>query len=337
MKNNRDIFIIAEAGVNHNGKLPLAKKLVDAACKAGADAVKFQTFKAGRIVSRSAPKAAYQKETTAADETQLAMIKRLELSYEAHTELFKYCRRKKILYLSTPFDLESIDFLDRLGVTLFKLPSGEITNMPYLSRIGCLKKRVLLSTGMATMREVENAVKILVAAGTPRNKITLLQCTSEYPAPYEDVNLKAMKSMHDKTGLDVGYSDHTLGIEASIAAAALGAVVIEKHFTLDRKMPGPDHKASISVKELVAMVRAIRNVERALGNGVKRPADAELGNRKVARKSIVAARRIEKGEVFTAENLDIKRPGTGVSPMRWSSVIGRRARRSFDEDELIWL
>jgi len=334
MTNNKT-FIIAEAGVNHNGSLELAKKLIDAAAAAGADAVKFQSFKAEKVVSRYAKKAEYQKQTTDASESQLDMIRKLELNEHAHKELFDYCRSKNIIFLSSPFDHDSIDLLNKLGLKIFKIPSGEITNLPYLRKIGCLKKQVILSTGMADLGEIEDALDVLVSSGTPLDEITVLHCNTEYPTPMQDVNLKAMQTIARAFGVQVGYSDHTLGIEVPIAAVAMGATVIEKHFTLDKSMEGPDHRASLEPEELEAMVKAIRNIEKALGNGIKKPSPSELGNKPIARKSIVAAKEIKKGEVFTGENLTVKRPGNGISPMRWDEVIGRKAGRDYKVDEII--
>jgi len=333
MKQN--IFIIAEAGVNHNGDVKLAKKLVDTAADAGADAVKFQTFKADQLVSKEAPKADYQQQTTDADESQLEMIRKLELSEAGHRELRSYCAVKNIQFLSTPFDFPSIDFLEELGLNIYKIPSGEITNLPYLRKIGSLKKEIILSTGMATLEEVRTALDVLVSSGTPRSKITVLHATTEYPTPFEDVNLSAMQAMGSDLGVRVGYSDHTLGIEIPIAAAALGACVIEKHFTLDRGMAGPDHKASLEPDELKAMVQAVRRIECAMGDGVKKPSASEQKNISVARKSIVATCAIEFGELFTTKNLTAKRPGTGVSPMQWDEIVGRKASRNYRKDEQI--
>lgn len=327
------VFIIAEAGINHNGDIENAKRLICEAKNAGADAVKFQTFKSEKVISKFAQKAEYQKQTTGKDETQLDMVRKLELPYNDFILLKKYCDKLGIIFMSTPFDLESIDFLDRLNLDIFKVPSGEITNLPYLLKIGKLKKKVILSTGMSTLNEINVAVKVLNDNGT--HKITLLHCNTEYPTPYEDVNLQAMLTIKDTFNLEVGYSDHTLGVEIPIAAAAMGASVIEKHFTLDRNMEGPDHKASLEPDELKAMVRAIRNVEVALGNGVKKPSKSEMRNMTIARKSIIAKRNIKKGEVFTEENLTVKRPGNGISPMRWYEIIGKSAIRDFEEDELI--
>ncbi len=336
--NNKTIsvFIIAEAGVNHNGSLDLAKKMIDAAVEAGADAIKFQTFQAERVVSRYAPKAEYQKEKTAEGESQLEMIKKLELGAAAHQELIAYCARKSILFLSTPFDLESVDLLDSLGLDIFKIPSGEITNLPYLRKIGALKKAVFLSTGMADMGEIKDALGVITGAGTRLEEITVLHCNTAYPTPFEDVNLRAMLTIKAEfPGVNIGYSDHTLGIEIPIAAAAMGATVIEKHFTLDRNMEGPDHRASLESSELKAMVSAIRKVEEALGDGIKTASPSELKNRPVVRKSIVAAREIYKGELLTEDNLAVKRPGTGISPMQWDGIIGQRACRAYKQDDLI--
>ena len=329
------VFIIAEAGVNHNGSIALAKKLIDVASEAGADAVKFQTFKAEKLVSKNAPKAAYQQETTDATESQFEMIKKLELDVNAHKELMTYCKQKHIMFLSTPFDHDSIELLNNLGLEIFKIPSGEITNLPYLRHIGSLKKRVIMSTGMADIGEIEDALDVLITAGTPKENITILHANTMYPTPMEDVNLRAMQTIACTFGCDVGYSDHTLGIDVPIAAVAMGAKVIEKHFTLDKTMEGPDHKASLEPDELKAMVQAIRNIEKALGTGIKKPSPSERPNIEVARKSIVAARPIKKGELFTEENLTIKRPGNGISPMRWDEIIGTEAQKDYKVDELI--
>ncbi len=329
------IFIIAEAGVNHNGSLKLAKKLIDVAAEAGADAVKFQTFQADKLVSKTAQKAQYQKQTTDAVETQYEMIKRLELDTEAHHELIAYCNTKKILFLSTPFDHESIDLLDKLGMEIFKIPSGEITNLPYLRRIGSLNKQVILSTGMADLGEIEDALDVLTTAGTPKENITVLHATTEYPCPIDEVNLYAIQTISRAFNIKTGYSDHTNGIEVPIAAAAIGATVIEKHFTLDKTMEGPDHKASLEPDELIAMVKAIRNVEKALGNGIKKPSPSEIKNMSIARKSIVALRPIQKGEVLSSDNMTVKRPGNGINPMRWDEIIGTIASKNYTEDETI--
>ena len=328
-------LIIAEAGVNHNGDLNLAKQLIDAAVTAGADVVKFQTFNANRLVTRTAKKADYQAQTTNSEETQHDMLQRLELTEAMHHELIVYCKTRNIVFLSTGFDIESVDLLVSLGQECFKIPSGEITNLPYLRHIGQLGKTVILSTGMATMGDVEAAIEVLENAGTPRSKLTVLHCTTEYPTPMNEVNLRTMQSIKSAFGVAIGYSDHTQGIEVSIAAVAMGATVIEKHFTLDCNLPGPDHKASLEPAELIAMVTAIRNIEVALGDGIKRLAPSEARNKTVVRKSLVASRVIKAGEVFTAENLTVKRPGTGISPMRWDEVLGKKALREFIEDELI--
>jgi N-acetylneuraminate synthase len=331
-------IIIAEAGVNHNGDIDLAKKLVVEAAAAGADLVKFQTFLANKIVSSTAPKAEYQKRTTDSGESQFEMIQKLELSRESHEVLIEECRRQGIGFFSTAFDSESFDMLLDLGcVNLIKIPSGEITNLPLLRYMTRFGKPVLLSTGMANLGEVESAIQVIEASGTPRQLITILHCTTEYPTPMEDVNLRAMVSMKQALGVAVGYSDHTPGIEVAIAATALGATVIEKHFTLDRNLPGPDHKASLEPHELKAMVNAIRNIEVALGDGIKQASRIELKNKPIARKSIVARREINAGELFSEDNLAAKRPGTGISPMFWDEIIGKIARRNFAVDELIEL
>lgn len=329
------VFIIAEAGVNHNGKLDIAKRLVDEAALAGADAVKFQTFRAEKLVCKSVRKAAYQMETTDKDESQLEMLKKLELTPEMHEELMEYCRQKGILFLSTPFDLDSLHYLVAQGMDIIKLSSGEITNYPFLRETGKMKKEVILSSGMSTLDEVESAVRVLKENGS--GAVTVLHCNTEYPTPYEDVNLRAMTAIREKLGIAVGYSDHTRGIEVAVAAAALGAEVIEKHFTLDRNMEGPDHKASLEPDELKSMVRAVRNIERALGSGRKEPSESEKRNIGVVRKSIVAKCDIGAGELFSEDNLTTKRPGSGISPMQWEQVIGRKAKRKFSEDELIEL
>lgn len=330
-----DIFIIAEAGVNHNGDIQLANKLIDAAKSAGADAVKFQTFKAESVVSKIAQKAEYQKRTTGTDESQLEMVKRLELSFCDFKKLKKYCEEKEILFLSTPFDFDSIDFLESLEMPIYKVPSGEITNLPYLMKIARIGKPVIMSTGMSDLDEVGSALDVLRDNGA--GTITLLHCNTQYPTPFEDANIKAMLTLKERFGVAVGYSDHTLGIEAPIAAVALGATVIEKHFTLDKNMEGPDHKASLDPHELKAMVTSIRNIEVALGDGIKRPSKSETPNKEVARKSIVARRNIVKGEIFTEDNLTVKRPGNGISPIKWFEVLGKKATRDFCEDELIEL
>jgi len=328
-------FIIAEAGVNHNGSLELAKRLVDVAVEAGADAIKFQTFKAEEVISKSAKKADYQIKTTGSKESQLELVKKLELTYNDFETLYYYCKEKGIIFMSTPFDIESARFLKDLGLEIFKIPSGEITNYLLLHEIGSYGKEVILSTGMADLGEIEDALDVLIEAGTPREKIIVLHCNTEYPTPYEDVNLRAMLTIKDAFKVKVGYSDHTLDIEIPIAAVALGAKVIEKHFTLDKHLPGPDHKASLEPEKLKKMVKAIRNVEKALGTGIKKPSQSELKNLPIVRKSIVARKKIRSGEIFSEENLAVKRPGTGISPMRWKEVIGRRASRDFEKDEII--
>ncbi|MBC8489755.1 MAG: N-acetylneuraminate synthase [Bacteroidetes bacterium] len=330
-----NVLIIAEAGINHNGSLKTAHKLIDVAVDAGADVVKFQTFTAEAVVSKGAAKAAYQKETTDAGESQYEMIRKLELDKEAHIELIAYCEQKGIEFLSSPFDHKSIDLLDDIELKRFKIPSGEITNLPYLRHIGSLGKPIILSTGMATLKEVEYALNVLEESGTPKSQITVLHCNTEYPTPMEDVNLKAMLTIRNELGVNIGYSDHTLGIEVPIAAVAMGATIIEKHFTLDRKLPGPDHAASLEPNELKEMVKAIRNIEKAMGDGIKKPSPSEIKNMPIARKSIVAKTLIKKGEIFTEENLTVKRPGTGISPMEWDNVIGKVANHNYYIDDII--
>lgn len=331
----KSVLIIAEAGVNYNGSLELACRMVDEAKRAGADIVKFQTGKAESVISKYAEKAEYQKETTGKDESQLEMIKKVLLKYEDFIPLKAYCEKVGIRFLSTPFDIESIRFLAQLGCSLWKIPSGEITNYPYLLEIAKTGKPIIMSTGMCTMEEIERAIHVLKTNGA--GDIRLLHCTTEYPAPYEDVNLKAMETLREAFGVEVGYSDHTKGIEIPVAAVAMGATIIEKHFTLDRNMDGPDHKASLEPDELCAMVTAIRHVEKALGTGAKEPAASEIKNINVARKSIVALKGIKKGEKFSVDNITTKRPGSGISPMRWNEVLGQCAKRNFREDELIEL
>lgn len=333
----RSTLIIAEAGVNHNGSIDLAKRLVSAAAEAGADFVKFQTFVAERIMTAYAPKAEYQIRNAGAVQTQREMAKSLELSREAHEILIDECRRCEIGFFSTGFDAESVDLLVELGLDCLKIPSGEITNLPYLRHVGRYRKRVILSTGMATLGEIEAALEAVEVAGTARENITVLHCTTEYPAPMADVNLRAMLTIRDAFGVSVGYSDHTVGIDVPIAAVALGATIIEKHFTLDRGLPGPDHQASLEPDQFKAMVSAIRNIEVALGDGIKRLSSGEVKNKPIVRKSLVAARAIRAGERFSETNLAVKRPGTGLSPMRWDEILGRKARRDFDPDELIEL
>lgn len=331
------IFIIAEAGVNHNGSLDTARAMIDAATEAGADAVKFQTFKADRIASSWAPKAAYQKRTSSPQETQAQMLKRLELAPQDFEDLFGHCQTRKVAFLSSVFDRESVDVLARIGLSTWKIPSGEITNLPLLRQVGARREKVILSTGMSCLGEIEAALGILTAAGTSRQNIVVLHCHTEYPTPYADTNLLAMCAIRDAFKIAVGYSDHTCGWEIPVAAVALGAHVIEKHFTLDRNMPGPDHHASLEPHELQAMVQAIRHVEQALGDGIKQPTETELKNRTIVRKSIVAAQSIRRGEFFTEENVTTKRPGTGLSPMMWDSVIGKTADKNFGQDEVISL
>ena len=335
----KKVIIIAEAGVNHNGDINNAKKLIDKAVEANVDYIKFQTFKTELCISKNAVKADYQIENTQnSSESQLEMVKKLELSFEQFVELEKYCQQKGVQFLSTGFDFESLEFLAGLGITIAKIPSGEITNLPYLRKIATLFSEVILSTGMATITEIKDAVKVLTDNGVSKDKITVLHCNTEYPTPMEDVNLKAMLHIQRELGVPVGYSDHTLGIEVPIAAVALGATVIEKHFTLDKTLPGPDHKASLEPEELKAMVMAIRNIEKAIGgSGLKEVSKSEAKNKPIARKSIVAAKKIVKGESFTIENLTVKRPGTGISPMQWDEVIGKTAKKDFEEDDLIEL
>ena len=334
MKRNK-VFIIAEAGVNHNGSIPLAKKLIDVAVLSGADAVKFQSFTATNLVTKIASKASYQLKVSNLDESQFDMIKKLELNEHNHKELIKYCNESKIMFLSTPFDIDSVNLLNNLNLEIIKIPSGEITNLPYLRHIGSLNKKVIISTGMSTLKEIGDALKILINAGTPKAKIIVLHANTMYPTPMKDVNLRAMQSIRDKFDISVGYSDHTLGIEVDIAAVALGASVIEKHFTLDKKMDGPDHAASLEPSELKAMVDAIRNIELAIGGEVKELTNSEKPNIDVARKSIVAKRFIKKGEVFSTNNLTTKRPGSGLSPMKWDSIIGTVAQRDYNLDDLL--
>ena len=329
------VFIIAEAGVNHNGSIELAKKLIDVASNAGADAVKFQSFKADNLVTKNAQKAIYQKKLTDLKESQFDMLKKLELSVQMHKELISYCDNKKIIFLSSAFDYESIELLNDLGLKIFKIPSGEITNLPYLRHIGRLNKKIILSTGMSKMSEIKNCLDILINSGTKKENITVLHANSEYPTPMEDVNLKAMVNIGNEFDINFGYSDHTLGIEVDIAAVAMGANCIEKHFTLDSNMEGPDHKASLEPNELKAMVTAIRNIELALGKKIKKPSKSELRNIKVVRKSIVAKTIIKKGEVFNEKNLTTKRPGGGTNPMKWDQIIGTKASKDYNKDELI--
>ena len=328
--------IIAEAGVNHNGSLELAKQLVDKAVDAGADYIKFQTFKTEKLVTKSAKQAEYQQRNIGSQEdSQFLMLKKLELSPEDHRILIDYCNKMGIKFFSTAFDFDSMDYLHSLKLDLWKIPSGEITNYPYLKKIASYHQPVILSTGMSTMEDIEACLKVLTDNGLTKDQITILHCNTEYPTPFEDVNLRAMQTIKERFGTQVGYSDHTKGIEVPIAAVALGATVIEKHFTLDRNMPGPDHKASLELDELKAMVSAIRNIEKALGSAEKKISDSERKNIAIARKSIVAATDIKKGEILTEENITVKRPGTGISPMRWEEVLGTKAVRDFQEDEII--
>jgi len=330
------VLIIAEAGVNHNGSIKMAKQLIDVATEAGADIVKFQTFKAGKLVSKAARQAEYQKANLKnMDDSQYNMLKKLELDEAMHIELIDYCQQKGITFLSTGFDEESVDMLDRLGVPFYKIPSGEITNKPYLQHIARKLKPVVISTGMADLNEIKEALDVLTGEGLDLSMITVLHCNTEYPTPMEDVNLKAMLTIKETFKVKVGYSDHTKGIEVAIAAVAMGAEVIEKHFTLDRNLPGPDHKASLEPDELKAMVSAIRNIELALGDGVKKASKSEIKNITLARKSIVAIKKIKKGEIFSTQNIASKRPGNGINPMRWDEIIGKKSIKEFKPDDLI--
>lgn len=333
----KHVMIIAEAGVNHNGSMENAFRLVDAAADAGVDYIKFQTFKAEKLVSGSAKKADYQIQNTRnSEETQLQMLKKLELSQEQHAEIIAYCQKKNIQFFSTAFDLDSLEYLHKVGLKMVKIPSGEITNLPYLRKAARLFKQVILSTGMTTISEIKDAVSVFTDAGIPKENITILHCNTEYPTPMDDVNLKAMLHIQEVFGTEIGYSDHTLGIEVPIAAVALGASIVEKHFTLDKTMNGPDHSASLEPDELKAMVSAIRNLEKALsGSGMKEVSPSEQKNMAIARKSIVATKEIHKGELFTEDNIGVKRPGTGISPMQWDEVIGKVSQQDFAEDELI--
>ena len=334
---NRDkVFIIAEAGVNHNGSLGRAMEMVAIAADAGADAVKFQTFKAETLVTKSAVKADYQKKTSARDESQFKMLKKLELSHGAHSELIKTCALNEIEFLSSPFDLEAIDMLKGLGIQKWKIPSGEITNLPYLRKIASFGQEIILSTGMADLEEIKAALLVFTKAEIPLNMITVLHCNTEYPTPFQDVNLNAMQTIKDSfPGVRVGYSDHTKGIEIPIAAVAMGATMIEKHFTLDKHLPGPDHNASLLPEELTQMIKAVRNIEMALGSSIKKPSCSEKKNIHIARKSIVAACSIAAGEIFTEDNLTVKRPGSGISPMKWDDIVGGTAGRNYKKDDLI--
>lgn len=333
------VLIIAEAGVNHNGSLENAFKLIDAAVEADVDYVKFQTFKSENLVSKAAKKADYQIQNTGnSTDSQYEMLKKLELSHENHELLIDYCKRKNIQFFSTAFDLDSLAYLKEIGLDLVKIPSGEITNLPYLRKAAQLFPKVIISTGMATLKEIKDAVQVFTAEGISKENISILHCNTEYPTPFEDVNLKAMLHIQKELGTEIGYSDHTLGIEVPIAAVALGAKVIEKHFTLDKTMEGPDHKASLEPEELKAMVSGIRNIEKSIkGDGLKKPSESETKNIAIARKSIVAKKDIAEGELFSEENITVKRPGNGISPMKWDEVIGKTATKNFNEDELITL
>jgi N-acetylneuraminate synthase len=333
--NQPSTLVIAEAGVNHNGDLQLARQLVDAAATAGADVVKFQTFQANQLATGRAEQAVYQQKALGQGESQLAMLQQLELKPEQHAQLLEHCKQRGIEFLSTAFDPPSIQLLSSLRMKRWKIPSGEITNLPYLRQIGSQGQSVILSTGMANLGEIEAVLEVLELAGTPRNQITVLHCTTEYPAPPQEVNLRAMQTIAQAFGVAVGYSDHTQGTEVPIAAVAMGATVIEKHLTLDRNLPGPDHQASLEPEEFAAMVRGIRTIEQALGDGIKRPTASEQANLPVVRKSLVAAQPIRAGELFSEANLTAKRPGIGISPMQWDAWIGRPACRDFAADELI--
>ncbi|MCX7548855.1 N-acetylneuraminate synthase [Xanthomarina sp. F1114] len=333
---NKKVIIIAEAGVNHNGNMDTAKQLIDVAAEAGVDYVKFQTFKTAKLVTKSAERAEYQNTNTKNSDSQYEMLKKLELSETDHLELIAYCQTKNVKFLSTGFDLDSLQFLANIGITLAKIPSGEITNLPYLEKMAELYSEFILSTGMANIQEVKDAYQVLIDAGVKPSNITILHCNTEYPTPMEDVNLKAMLHIERELDTTIGYSDHTLGIEVPIAAVALGATVIEKHFTLDRELPGPDHRASLEPTELKAMVLAIRNIEKAInGSGIKEPSPSEMKNRPIARKSIVASKLIKKGTIFSEENLTIKRPGTGINPMKWKMILGETATQDYGEDQQI--
>jgi N,N'-diacetyllegionaminate synthase len=333
----KPVIIIAEAGVNHNGSLAIAKQLIDAAAIAKVDYVKFQTFIPENVISKFAVKADYQKVTTGSDESQLDMVRKLQLSKEEHYILMDYCKQKQVKFLSTAFDLDSIDLLVELGVTIGKIPSGEITNYPYLVKMAKSFKSIIISTGMSNLSEIKDAIHVLVNNGQSLNSITILHCNTEYPTPMVDVNLFAIQTIKNELKTNVGYSDHTLGVEVPTAAVALGATIIEKHFTLDKNLDGPDHRASLEPKELVAMVNAIRNIEIALGDGNKIASNSETKNMAIARKSIVAKVNIKKGEVFTENNITVKRPGNGINPMEWNKVLGMVAGKNFEEDELISL
>ncbi len=331
----KNTLIIAEAGVNHNGSIDIAKEMIDVAALAGADFIKFQSFKAKNLLTKKSEKAIYQKKHSNINETQYQMLKNLELKSSDHIELIKYCEKSNIKFLSSPFDIESIELLNDLKIPIFKIPSGEITNYPYLNYISKLGKQIIMSTGMATLDEIKQALKVLMRGGVKIDDITVLHCNTEYPTPISDVNLNAMLTIQNSLGVNVGYSDHTLGLEIPIGAVALGAKVIEKHFTLDRSMSGPDHNASLNPDELKQMIKSIRIIEKALGNGIKKPTKSEKKNIEVARKSIVASRKIKIGEKFTSRNLCVKRPGSGISPMKWNEVIGMKSLRDYNKDDLI--
>ena len=333
--NKKKTFIIAEAGVNHNGSLKIAKKLILKAKIIGADAIKFQTFKAENLSTKNSPKADYQKKLTHKNETQFKMLKRLEFSKRMHHECMEYCKKLKIVFLSSAFDVDSLNVLKKLKLSVFKVPSGELTNYIYLKKLGSFNKKIYLSTGMANLKEINQAIKTLMKFGTKKRNITLLHCNTEYPTPFEDANLMSIITLKKKFNLEVGYSDHTVSIEASLAAVTLGASVIEKHFTLDKKMSGPDHLASLEVNEFKQLIKKIRNIEVSLGNGVKQASKSEKKNLKIVRKSIVAAKKIKKGEKFNYENLTAKRPGTGINPMNITKIIGKVAKRNFMPDEII--
>ncbi len=329
------VFIIAEAGVNHNGNLKTAFEMIDIAKNAGVDAIKFQTFTAEKLTCKNAAKAPYQKKLADQTETQYQMLKKYELNKEKHHLLINKCNSIELEFLSSPFDIPSICLLEELGLNTFKIPSGEITNYPYLKKIASLNKKVILSTGMSTMSEISDAIDVFLNFGTSKDNIVLMHCTTAYPTPITEVNLMAMKNIQKEFGFDIGYSDHTEGIDISIAAVALGAKIIEKHFTLDKSMPGPDHQASLSIEELHALVKSIRRIENAIGNGIKKPTKTELENITIARKSIVAAKNISVGEHFSEENLTTKRPGTGISPMKIISYFGKSSKNNYKPDDII--
>lgn len=335
MKKRKPVLIIAEAGVNHNGNIELAKKLIDCAVSASADLIKFQTFKADLLVTPSASLVGYQINKNLSENSQYNLLKKLELNYETHQILINYCKEKGISFFSTPFDLESVNMLANLGQVLFKIPSGEITNYPLLQHIGRLNCELILSTGMSNLLEIEKALSILEQSGTDRSKVSLLHCTTEYPAPIDEVNLNAMLTLKQKFGLRVGYSDHTIGFEVSFAAVAMGATIIEKHFTVDKNLPGPDHKASLDPKELKEFVSGIRNVESAFGDGLKHASESEKKNITLVRRSIVAKKIIKKGEIFTVLNMDVKRPENGISAVHWEKVLGKKAKKDFKKNDLI--